>query len=84
MADAAQLIAERMGGLKRIVLGHAHADHRGAAPQLGAPVLCHDDAKAEAETAGEPPYADYSTIPATAAPGYRLSEALRRSGTAAR
>jgi hydroxyacylglutathione hydrolase len=39
----------RMGGLKRIVLGHPHADHRGAAPHLDAPVLCHPDARAEAE-----------------------------------
>lgn len=31
------------GGLNRIVLGHGHADHRGAAPALGAPVYCHPD-----------------------------------------
>ena len=27
--------------MKRIVLGHAHADHRGTAPCMGAPVYCH-------------------------------------------
>src|SRR3954469_13294968 len=27
-----------MGGINRIVLGHAHSDHRGAAPAAGAPV----------------------------------------------
>jgi glyoxylase-like metal-dependent hydrolase (beta-lactamase superfamily II) len=35
--------AQELGGLKRIVLGHAHADHRGTAPFLGAPVFCHPD-----------------------------------------
>src|ERR1700743_3377270 len=35
--------AQELGGLKRIVLGHAHADHRGTAPSLGAPVFCHAD-----------------------------------------
>ena len=55
-------VCERLGGLRRIVLGHAHGDHRGAAPGLGAPVFCHPDAVAEAEAAGDPPYVDYSTI----------------------
>jgi hydroxyacylglutathione hydrolase len=31
----------RLGGIKRIVLGHADADHRGAAPALNAAVYCH-------------------------------------------
>ena len=30
-----------MGGITRIVLGHGHQDHRGAAPGIGAPVYCH-------------------------------------------
>jgi glyoxylase-like metal-dependent hydrolase (beta-lactamase superfamily II)/ketosteroid isomerase-like protein len=33
--------ARALGGLTRIVLGHGHQDHRGAAPGLGAPVHCH-------------------------------------------
>ncbi|TMM02965.1 MAG: MBL fold metallo-hydrolase [Actinobacteria bacterium] len=32
----------RLGGIKRVVLGHADADHRGAAPALGVPVYCHE------------------------------------------
>ncbi len=32
----------RLGGIKRVVLGHADPDHRGAAPALGAPVYCHE------------------------------------------
>jgi glyoxylase-like metal-dependent hydrolase (beta-lactamase superfamily II)/predicted ester cyclase len=31
----------RMGGIRRVILGHGHHDHRGAAPGLGAPVHCH-------------------------------------------
>lgn len=45
-------VTEGMGGLKRIVLGHSHADHRGAAPKLGAPVFCHPDEVADAEGDG--------------------------------
>ncbi len=35
--------AAGLGGLTRVVLGHGHHDHRGAAPGLGVPVLCHPD-----------------------------------------
>jgi hydroxyacylglutathione hydrolase len=64
MAEPLRVLAERMGGLKRIVLGHPHADHRGAAPHLDAPVYCHPDAKAEAEDP-EPvrPYMNLGDIP---------------------
>jgi glyoxylase-like metal-dependent hydrolase (beta-lactamase superfamily II)/predicted ester cyclase len=31
-----------LGGATRVVLGHADCDHRGAAPGLGVPVLCHE------------------------------------------
>lgn len=44
--------AEGLGGLKRIVLGHAHTDHRGSAPGLNAPVYCHPDEVADAEREG--------------------------------
>ncbi|MFP5299412.1 MAG: MBL fold metallo-hydrolase, partial [Actinomycetota bacterium] len=43
MAKGLKRITSQMGGLNRIVLGHGHVDHRGAAPALGAPVLCHAD-----------------------------------------
>ena len=55
-------VADRLGGLKRIVLGHAHPDHRGAAPKLGAPVLCHPDEVAEAQVAGVPDYFDFEAL----------------------
>ncbi len=62
MAEPLKAITERMGGLKRIVLGHAHGDHRGAAPYMGVPVYCHPDAKQEAQTPGLPPYQDMNLI----------------------
>jgi hydroxyacylglutathione hydrolase len=41
MAPALVTAAAPLGGIKRVVLGHGHVDHRGAAPRLGAPVYCH-------------------------------------------
>lgn len=56
--------ARELGGLKRVVLGHAHADHRGTAPYLGVPVLCHPDEVADAESdASITPYMDLSQLP---------------------
>jgi glyoxylase-like metal-dependent hydrolase (beta-lactamase superfamily II) len=62
MAEPLKAICERMGGLKRVVLGHAHGDHRGAARFMDAPVYCHADARSEAQTPGLPPYQDISQI----------------------
>jgi len=53
---------ERLGGLRRIVLGHSHADHRGAAPGLDAPVLCHPDEVADAEGDGGMHYFDLDRV----------------------
>ena len=46
--------AARLGGLRRVVLGHGDTDHRGSAPALSeiAPILCHQDAVGEAEGSG--------------------------------
>ncbi|MCV7370471.1 MBL fold metallo-hydrolase [Mycolicibacterium duvalii] len=52
MARRIAAAAHSLGGLTRIVLGHAHFDHRGAAPALGVPVLCHRDERADAEGDG--------------------------------
>lgn len=40
---------EQLGGVKRVILGHAHADHRGTATATGAPIYCHPDEVADAE-----------------------------------
>lgn len=55
--------AARLGGLKQVVLGHSHADHRGTAPGLGAPVLCHPDEVTDAESDGGYHYFDIDQIP---------------------
>jgi hydroxyacylglutathione hydrolase len=52
MTNAVAHAGARLGGIKRIVLGHAHPDHRGVAPGLGVPVLIHPDDKADAEGDG--------------------------------
>lgn len=54
--------AAQLGGLTRVVLGHAHPDHRGAAPGLGVPVLCHEDECADAEGDGGAHYFHMSTL----------------------
>jgi glyoxylase-like metal-dependent hydrolase (beta-lactamase superfamily II)/predicted ester cyclase len=63
MTSAVASAAARLGGARRVVLGHADADHRGVAPGLGAPVYCH---AAEREAAESPsafrPYWDFSKL----------------------
>jgi hydroxyacylglutathione hydrolase len=57
-------VARELGGLKRIVLGHSHADHRGTAPYLGAPVFCHPDEVDDAEgDKAVSPYFNLSLLP---------------------
>lgn len=64
MRRAARRAAEQLGGVRRVVLGHAHADHRGTAPYMGAPVHCHPDEVADAESeASVTPYFDLSQLP---------------------
>lgn len=53
----------RLGGIKRVVLGHADADHRGAAPGLGAPVYCHPaEGEAAASSDSFRPYFDLTKL----------------------
>jgi hydroxyacylglutathione hydrolase len=64
MSRAVRKAGEQLGGIKRVVLGHAHADHRGSAPYVGAPVFCHADEVVEAESdAVFWPYLDLSQLP---------------------
>jgi glyoxylase-like metal-dependent hydrolase (beta-lactamase superfamily II) len=63
MSPAIRSAAARLGGVRRVVLGHADADHRGAAPGLGVAVHCH---QAERQAAESPdpvrPYHDFSKL----------------------
>ncbi len=64
MTRKAKAAAQQLGGLKRIVLGHAHADHRGTAPAMGVPVHCHPDEVPDAESdASIAPYMNLSELP---------------------
>jgi glyoxylase-like metal-dependent hydrolase (beta-lactamase superfamily II) len=64
MRKKARAAADHLGGLKRVVLGHAHADHRGTAPYMGAPVFCHPDEVADAESEDSlAPYFNLEELP---------------------
>jgi glyoxylase-like metal-dependent hydrolase (beta-lactamase superfamily II) len=60
MTKAVRQAAEKLGGLKRVVLGHADSDHRGSAPYLGAPVYVHPGDLDAARAPG--PFRDYWTM----------------------
>jgi glyoxylase-like metal-dependent hydrolase (beta-lactamase superfamily II) len=52
MGPAIEKAAAERGGIQAVVLSHAHADHRGGASQLDAPILCHHDERGAAEGDG--------------------------------
>jgi glyoxylase-like metal-dependent hydrolase (beta-lactamase superfamily II)/ketosteroid isomerase-like protein len=52
MTRAVASAGARLGGIIRVVLGHGHTDHRGTAPALGVPVLCHPEEVQDAEGSG--------------------------------
>jgi glyoxylase-like metal-dependent hydrolase (beta-lactamase superfamily II)/predicted ester cyclase len=52
MTKAVARAGAKLGGIRRVVLGHGHTDHRGVAPALGVPVLCHADEVVDAEGRG--------------------------------
>ncbi len=57
MGPSLRAVCARLGGVRRVVLGHADCDHRGAAPALGAPVYVHQADRAAAES--DSPFRDY-------------------------
>jgi glyoxylase-like metal-dependent hydrolase (beta-lactamase superfamily II) len=62
MVNALAAAASGLGGINRVVLGHGHPDHRGAAPGLGAPVFCHAADRADSEGDGGRHYFDVSQL----------------------
>lgn len=56
------ILAAVGGSLERVVLSHSHADHRGGAGELAAPIYCHPDEVADAEGDGGRRYADFSRV----------------------
>ncbi|HEY2140851.1 MAG TPA: ester cyclase [Solirubrobacteraceae bacterium] len=68
MSRAVARAGAKLGGIRRVVLGHGHTDHRGVAPSLGVPVLCHPDEVQDAEGSGGFRYwpADLAGLPPVA------------------
>jgi len=62
MTNAIAREAVQLGGLTRVVLGHGHADHRGAAPGLGVPVYVHSADRAITEGDGGTSSFDFSEL----------------------
>ena len=64
MAEHIEAVGRKMGGIRRIVLGHAHPDHRGAAALVEAPIWCHEAEVEHAEAPDGQSYKDLSKLPA--------------------
>ena len=68
MGKAIREAADSLGGATRVVLGNAHADHRGGARAIGAPVYCHPDERSDVEGDGGVHYFDFAKLPVLARP----------------
>jgi len=68
MGKAIREAADSLGGATRIVIGNAHADHRGGAKAIGAPVHCHPDERDDVEGDGGAHYFDFGRLPLFARP----------------
>jgi steroid delta-isomerase-like uncharacterized protein len=68
MTSAVAAAGASLGGITRVLLGHGHPDHRGVAPGLGAPVLCHPDNREDAEGDGGMRYFDFGKLKPYARP----------------
>jgi glyoxylase-like metal-dependent hydrolase (beta-lactamase superfamily II) len=77
MGQALRAACARLGGATRVVLGHADADHRGAAPALGRPVYCHAADRAAAES--DSPFRDYWHLDRLAPPARSVYPRLLES-----
>jgi hydroxyacylglutathione hydrolase len=63
MVKAVRAVEEKLGPVKRVVLGHSHTDHRGTAPSIDAPVFCHPDEVTYAERDEWPDYWHMEKLP---------------------
>jgi glyoxylase-like metal-dependent hydrolase (beta-lactamase superfamily II) len=62
MGPAVSAAAAALGPIARVVLGNAHADHRGGAAALHAPVLCHERDRPDVEGDGGAHYFDMAKL----------------------
>ena len=74
MIRAVATAGARLGGIRRVLLGCGHTDHRGVAPALGVPVLCHPDEVQDAEGSGGFRYwpTDLAGLPPVVRQAHRL------------
>ena len=63
MGAAVRAAADALGGATRVILGNPHADHRGGAPAVGAPVYCHADDRENVEGDGGAHDFDFGLLP---------------------
>src|SRR3954471_16890930 len=63
MTKAVRKVEEKLGPVKKIVLGHSHTDHRGTAPGMNVPVHCHPDEVSYATTGDWPDYWEMDKLP---------------------
>jgi hydroxyacylglutathione hydrolase len=63
MTKGVREAAERIGPIRRLILSHGHPDHRGIGPELGVPVICHPDERADVEGDGGRRYFRLDEIP---------------------
>jgi hydroxyacylglutathione hydrolase len=59
MGGSLAALAGPLGGIARVVLSHSHPDHRGGAPAIGAPTLCHHAERSDLEGDGGKRYFSY-------------------------
>src|ERR1700716_1358895 len=62
MGPAISAAAAAIGPIARVVLGNAHADHRGGAAALHAPGVCHERGRADVEGDGGVHYFDLAQL----------------------
>jgi glyoxylase-like metal-dependent hydrolase (beta-lactamase superfamily II)/predicted ester cyclase len=62
MGPAISAAAAAIGPIARVVLGNAHADHRGGAAALDAPVFCHERDRPDVEGDGGTHYFDFAKL----------------------
>jgi len=68
LGPAIRQAADLLGGATRVIVGNAHADHRGGARAIAAPVHCHLDERSDVEGDGGEHYFDYGLLPFFARP----------------
>jgi len=68
MGAAVRAAADALGGATRVILSNAHADHRGGARAMTAPIHCHRDERADVEGDGGAHYFDFRQLPFFARP----------------